>query len=797
MGTEASLVEVDANDEYVDLSGKGMKSIAVKIPFDAKTQVLNLNQNQLRELPPGVFQLRSVSMQRNGLQNIPDKIISALKTYPLLEKIDFSNNQISIFPPEIFEINSLKNVYLFGNKLSELEINSENVVLLSLGLNEFHVLPKLPKSIQVLDFDNNKLKVFSAELPNLLKLSLNYNKLRSFGETIAYPALVSLSLSNNKITTLPRKMDRIFPKLKNLDISYNQIKDLGRLPRAISDLRAQNNKIEKLPENIKTYTCLCRMNLANNSIQEIPSLPSSLQSLNLVNNKLKRIDYNHVQDLAHLYVMNNELDSMPKIKSQQLNDYFCCYNMIKEIRVDIMTPLTIRFIDLSFNSITTIPDDLFKLPIFALVLPGNNIKTISNKISTMSSLSLLNLSYNPIESLPLLPESLEELHLANCKLTQLDPKLQNLENLYTFNASCNNLCELPPLKNVVYLNLSKNNFVLFPEIPETVEYLDISFNALAIIPDSYVPTKLKVFDISNNILSQINSFAGYTSLERLQIHNNPIKSVLELNTKINYLDISGTKLRIDPEGRKPETFISKFLPESINLHTVKVGVAYTITVGKQHRKPDIIICKADVKPGISCFGITDNRRNHEGAFLYSSIIYSLATDAGYFGKDAMQNAFTQALNHMNTSFQGERIFTSLVAIKSDGIVVGTLGLPVIIASNTEVTFVGNHYPFYTMFTTKNGSFCHLGEDKEVAKSIVYNVPAAPNIESRAYPPNAKYLVLASRSVLDSMTEAAFLEIISKNETAENVVAELKSRTITALSTDNISIIVADLRKVFK
>ena len=86
MGNDISQIEVNANDKYVNMSGLGMKTIAVKIPFDAKTQILDLNRNQLRELPNGIFQLRSISLQNNGLP-ITLWILSAdmIRAYSLCE----------------------------------------------------------------------------------------------------------------------------------------------------------------------------------------------------------------------------------------------------------------------------------------------------------------------------------------------------------------------------------------------------------------------------------------------------------------------------------------------------------------------------------------------------------------------------------------------------------------------------------------------------------------------------------------------------------------------------------------
>ena len=855
MGPEASLVHVNAIDKYMDLSGRGMKNFKVKIPFDAKTQILNLNRNQLRELPMGVYQLRHVSLQHNNLTTIPDKMISALKTYPMIEKIDFSFNQIASIPKELFTIKTIKHVNFFGNKISELEFQSESVVLLTLGLNEFRVQPKLPHSIAYLSLDYNKLTEFSLELPHLQRLSLNHNLITALNtKNIIYKECYCLDLSHNKIKEISN-LPQLFPRLKQLDISYNDIEEFPPLPRSISEFKAKSNKIKTLPTFIKFYTCLCKMNLDNNEIEYIPVLPSSLQTLNLVNNKIKHIDPNSIQDLAHLYLMNNELDSIPDIKSQQLSDYFLTYNKISNIDIRFLSQ-NVRVLDLSYNSISSLPDELFKLPIYSLILQSNQIKDINTNIENCSTLTVLNLSSNPLVSLPIcLPESIEELNISNCWFSSLNEGVFNrLPNLFVLDCSCNRISEFPQFSNesmLMTLFLFKNNFVTFPKLPHNLEKLDISYNSIAELSQNVSLPSLKVLDISFNILTIIPDISqSFPSLERINFNNNPIKTELNLSMNIlKYLDISGTKLQLSSQNlsylndlklREKESkskmsqliqqrqqtqqmqgdnllhpfnlstskdilalheynhqkivFISHNSQKAIYQTNIKPGILYTSVPGQNRTNSDILTIKTDTRPGTHCFGITDRSTSSRRASKFASLFLSNIQEQGqFFSKDHLLTIYNQASN----AVENEHIPFSFLSIKNDYICACSLNMPIFVIYHHKISQIaGNHQCFFS-FTTKNANYCHIGDDHDFSESVIYKKPMKPIIEQCHISDDMRYILLVNRSVIDSLTHLNLLSVCTENETPEAILNEIKARTFGASCNDNISIILIDIRKVLK
>lgn len=178
-----------------------------------------------------------------------------------ITKLDLSNQNLKVFPKEIFELKNLRKLNLSNNQIKEIPREIENLKLISnidlsnnkisgLYSNFFNL-----RFLKVLNFNNNKIKILPRQISNL-KL------------------LTNLYLSNNNIKELPPEFYEL-TKLKELDISRNGIKNISEKIGNLNDLKKlwiNNLEIENFPVN---------------EIKSLPNLTSlycfSSQNINIKN----------------------------------------------------------------------------------------------------------------------------------------------------------------------------------------------------------------------------------------------------------------------------------------------------------------------------------------------------------------------------------------------------------------------------------------------------------------------------------------------------------------------------------
>ena len=186
---------------------KGLTSSLTGLVELSSLEMLNLMDNSLEELSPGI-----------------DKLTN-------LQDLSISTNHFSVLSPGLFSIPSLRRLDLSINNLTAIP-------------TEIGQLTNLEK----LDLADNKLQILSAEvgrLTNLKELNLSFNLLTVLPcEIGSLTKLESLDLTNNSLVELPVGIKNL-SNLKYLDISENQ---LTKLPSSIisqfnNRLRDRRNKI--------------------------------------------------------------------------------------------------------------------------------------------------------------------------------------------------------------------------------------------------------------------------------------------------------------------------------------------------------------------------------------------------------------------------------------------------------------------------------------------------------------------------------------------------------------------------
>jgi Leucine-rich repeat (LRR) protein len=166
---------------------------------------------------------------------------------------DFSFNQLSTFPQELFSCATLTDLAISGNGLAELPPAVKNLKNLRFFVGDSNDIQSLPADItqlpalQKLSLANNRLSALPADLGNsgkLVMLDASVNMLRNVPASIAVlPSLGALFLRHNRLDSLPDRMVNLTgfhpetgaARYATLDLSYNRLCALKGALKAWAD----------------------------------------------------------------------------------------------------------------------------------------------------------------------------------------------------------------------------------------------------------------------------------------------------------------------------------------------------------------------------------------------------------------------------------------------------------------------------------------------------------------------------------------------------------------------------------
>ncbi|MEB3311468.1 MAG: leucine-rich repeat domain-containing protein [Snowella sp.] len=139
-----------------------------------------------------------------------------------MTKLNLSNNQISVIPDSIAELENLTELDLGHNQISVISdsiAELKNLITLYLWDNQ---ISKIPNAIM--------------ELEKLEELGLNSNQINEIPNTIAkLTNLKELYLSDNQISEIPNEIAEL-KKLKTLDLRDNQIREIPEIILQLENL---------------------------------------------------------------------------------------------------------------------------------------------------------------------------------------------------------------------------------------------------------------------------------------------------------------------------------------------------------------------------------------------------------------------------------------------------------------------------------------------------------------------------------------------------------------------------------
>jgi len=305
-----------------------------------------------------------------------NKIEQALKSGATT--LDLGQMELTELPESIGQLQRVKNLYVFSNRLIA-----------------------LPNSIG-----------FMAQLEFL---DVSHNQLRELPESIGQLThLKALRVIKNNLTSLPEPVGQL-KQLPILDLSNNQLitlpDALGQLTQ-LTKLNLSNNQLTTLPDSLGQLTQLRELNLSNNPLTILPDWLgqfSHLQNLILIGNQLTILpdSIGQLTELRELYLHKNQLTELPhsfKYLKQLQSLSFGAIGIAGSISNPLSSlPNVIQELEqlevLQANDcqIESLPEWIGKLHnLKSLILPNNKINDVPQSLKQINNLIGLDLNNNPL-----------------------------------------------------------------------------------------------------------------------------------------------------------------------------------------------------------------------------------------------------------------------------------------------------------------------------------------------------------------------------------------------------------------
>lgn len=584
MGNQASY-NITPNTENINLTDQHLTKLPFTPPLENKAKNLYLSGNKFITLPENMKNVLLVDLSKNQMgSSVPIHIAKALASYENLKKLNLSSNQLE--------------------KLND-SLTNKKVESLNLTQNRFNEFPdqlivKFP-SLEIISLDCNFLKVLSKLQSELIiTLSISLNCIQSIETaTLSLPKLTTLDLSKNQIKVIPDNFSKSFPALTSIDLSDNLITELPEVnsetsdnfvfPQTLKQINLTHNFLVNIPKSILCLPNLTELVLAENKITNLPDFQPSIKKIDVSSNQIESISKQSLKFLVDILLADNKLTELPEgLEMEQAETFTADRNQIKEINFTSF-PSTIIAIDLSFNQIEQIPNEIFeKLPkLQSFSVDFNKITEIPTEIINCTKLQRLSVSHNPIKELPKMPVTLQNISASCCQLESVEGAFFDrtqpsrffthdgnstndaddfvlacissnnyhsqtyshpFMNLKYVDFSGNQLKSFPRIFDLQIINLSQNKLTELPVISSHTKILDVSMNNITSepnsIPEEISGNSLVDLNLSYNKLTKIPKFLDAPLLQCLELAGNPLKGTLDITELIflDTVDISETEI---------------------------------------------------------------------------------------------------------------------------------------------------------------------------------------------------------------------------------------------------------------
>ena len=493
-----------------------------------------------------------------------------LNGFPLLTYLDMSNNNIGINTKGLTSVLGL--TYLKGKhcNLSNIPELSKLVNLVTLNLSSNHIsklkITKM-KNLEILKCKNNKITVFP-NLANLSKLRIVSMCLNSFMEyNLPKPEIIeefsigncyvnrmNIDMSIKLYNNIPLELTE-FVSEQTCNSSFNVIYNLDKMVN-LQKLHFVGFYTQTL-NNICNLTQLTFLDCSNCKLHCVDGIENliNLTLLDLSYNNIKIPDLPNLTKLKIFKVRECQLQTLPKLHTQNLVEFVCGSNQLKQL-ISLKDAVNLEIFYIDNNNLTNIDDaEIDNLTLIISFICHKNKITHLPDLSNFRNLRHLDCSFNMITKLSGLSYliKLSELICRNNQLTAL-PNLSNLVNLTALICSHNNITVLNhiPLNSLNVLDVSSNKLSKLPKIsyicvkksnnlcPELYT-IDCSNNLLVDVQNIKEITTLRYFKCSNNLLTDIPPI--YISDVFKCSHNNLTNlKFLENNFSINTLHCDNNQI---------------------------------------------------------------------------------------------------------------------------------------------------------------------------------------------------------------------------------------------------------------
>lgn len=797
MGGESSYPLLSTSQQYFVLVGQNVAEIPYTIPPGHPVISLNLQKNQIKQLPIGLLQLKTLILNDNGLEDINEEMKQALLSYTSLKTLELAHNKLAEFN---FLIPTLETLNMIQNRLT--------------------VMPPLSENLLKASFDFNVIKVFDKSSATIKTLSLSLNYIDKVDDSLRLDLVESLDCSMNRISVLD-KFSTMFPVVQRVNLAYNMIKEFPHpLSASIVELDLTGNEIETFTEEIRHLTSLQLLDISYNRLKEIPELPKSLKKIYANNNQIQKIADAEMPSLEYAIFSCNELESLPKFTNHVSPSLFFSHNNIKLITLDMMIR-PVEQLNLSDNDITEIPVELFKMPRLRILnLDSNKITEIPEAIGE-SNISSLLISLNPIKKLPKLPKSLDSLFASYCEIEDVSEIFKNCLRITKICLSGNKIQKFPSSEDLKFphlqiLSLSQcgldefpKDFLINEDATCKVISLDISYNNIKEIPPNFSAPYLVDIDISHNQLISIPDFGKHPRLIVIRMANNPISCNMSLlkNEVLDSIDVTSTKvsqINVLPSIREVLTTANNLQPPFRHIQAINSG--YAQCIGSRNVSEDSICVRDDLNFYLLC----DGHDGSQTATTVANLLPVLFQQQHQFHGDFMEstiNFVDQKLRNELHVKDGSTVVCAEINKETNEVITAHLGdaRAIVVTNEGKVKVLTRpHIPTvrreFERIMHAGGRVVQrktngmLSISRALGDYQVVGLSNIPEISHVTIEPGDKFMVLASSQLFSALTNEEMGMAAYKCESAWDAAFKLKNLAYGRRSNENISVVVVPLEK---
>lgn len=219
---------------------------------------------------------------------------------------------------------------------------------------------------------------------------------------------------------------------------------------------------------------------------------------------------------------------------------------------------SLESLSVTWSNIRALPPRIFQLPLTALHLQRNQLKSLDG-LEQATRLTLLDVSHNMLEVLPDIfvhLTSLEVLNIADNRIANLPDSIGSARRLTEFNCSHNRLSSLPNavgnITQLTILDVSHNQLTVLPaSVGNLVNLRDLRArnNLLRSLPSSFSQLQhVTSLLLRNNKFKHVPSqLSTLTNLENLNMGDNEIAHIADSIPPLKYLVLDQNDLsQIDP-----------------------------------------------------------------------------------------------------------------------------------------------------------------------------------------------------------------------------------------------------------